>query len=92
VNDILLTPEAIKAIIGKYWQEHGTYDGVDEVLCRAQVRKVVEWLEKRNQANDYPVHCDAVTQHSFALMPVTLGAVVLGRDDVQALRAAGGGR
>jgi len=83
-EEILLTPEE--------QEDAANWGPCDDWtnICRAQVRKVVEWLEKRNQANDYPVHYDAVTQHSFALMPVTLGAVVLGRDDVQALRAAGG--
>ena len=62
--DILLTTEAIRDITSKYWQAHGSYDGVDKVLCRAQLRKVVEWLEANSVArltdvyNGWPIQLE----------------------------------
>jgi len=79
---ILLTAEAIKDIISNYWQEHGFYDGVDEVLCRAQVRKVVEWIKEHNSAPYGESRRVTVGQNDILLL----------YPNAQALKAAGEGK
>lgn len=54
MNDILLTPEAIKGHAADAVMDATNTDGeIEDVIaahiekaCRAQVRKVVEWMEK----------------------------------------------
>ena len=80
--DILLTAEETRGVTSKYWQEHGFYDGVDEVLCRAQVRKVVEWIKEHNSAPYGESRRVTVGQNDILLL----------YPNAQALKAAGEGK
>ena len=77
MDNMLLTPEAMKATRTRAiaCAKYGEKIEYDDELCRAQVQKVVEWMEKNNTAtyvekyNGWPLQLD--------------------EEHVQALRSAG---
>jgi hypothetical protein len=74
VNDILLTPEEIETAT----HSEDEYQLAMQALCRAQLRKVVEWMEKNNTAN---------TVEAYNGWPMQLN-----EEGMAALKAAGEGK
>jgi hypothetical protein len=83
VNDILLTETERRELVHK--TVNLSLMGASEAICRAQVRKVVEWLKDNCECSRQGWHSPHYCPNCDTTLPIGLTEA-----DVAALKAAGG--
>jgi hypothetical protein len=95
-DDILLTPTDIADFYEDFWKKHSPNKSGDaeaeyaRELCRAQVRKVVEQLNKQNEAVEDVLGLLGEAEYWTGVC-IDPDDWLIGPDTIQALKAAGEG-
>ena len=92
MNDILLTETERRELVHK--TVNLSLMGASEAICRAQVRKVAEWLLKNNNATEANLPDPAIdgegVNRGWSGYRIFEGELLVREDLVVALKAAGG--